>query len=479
MIKTIMILVGCLSLTMASLAQAQVIQAGMSYSGGAHLELPGSGATFIVPQGLFGQYDPREKLFNMNSPDGQQITVGFEGQNYADAIAKAKQPITTSDGIVMRPDLNNIIPLQGRFHGKAFTYSGKALVFMNVGAVVLVIKMPSGKAISVSSGGLGQNYEAFGDTLGWVMPSLSFAGESTQPQRALSMQMAGGDSSGQRQNLYHRAGRFVAGARMAGKATKYTVGPPAWVHYSQQDPFKAHGNRKLPKYIDHKGTGLFWRKFSLEQYDRKETNFIATISNLNLLNASKTKRLIFCYDNSKNTYRGTFITSVRNSMNTDWKKVDTGRYQIFQNQEHGFSSSVEGMIDTMFLDRRKGGGDIVMVEKTHTGKRAYWSSKYAFNGEVFTAHGINTSCPDHQPKADFVQYSNCTKDQSEAVCSYKIWPERYYSDGTYKSDKSNRSSSSSSGSYYSNSQNGSASMGNGCIAVSIPGGAGMMSCDPK
>lgn len=185
-----MILAALIGLFNTTIAYAQTPQAGVLYRGGAQIELVGSGATFAIPFGFSGQYNRAEKLFEMVSSSGQQINVGYEGKSYADVIAEAGQPITTSDGIVMKP-INSEAINNGKFVGEAFAYSGKALVVMNVGAVVVVLKTPEGKGLSLSSAGLGNNYQGFSAQIGLVTPSINYASQV----EAASQQQASSSSS--------------------------------------------------------------------------------------------------------------------------------------------------------------------------------------------------------------------------------------------------------------------------------------------
>lgn len=149
-------------------------QAGVIYPGGAQIELAGSRAWFTVPMGFTGQYNQQEKLFEMVSQAGEQINVGYEGKTYADAIDYAREPITTTDGVVMNPIKSEEVKL-GKASGEVFAYSGKALAILNVGAVAVVFKTPEGKGLSISSAGLGNNYQEFSRQIGLVTPSLRFA----------------------------------------------------------------------------------------------------------------------------------------------------------------------------------------------------------------------------------------------------------------------------------------------------------------
>jgi len=92
--KVIVMMIGWLSLFVSGFAEAQVIKTGVIYSGGAQLELAGSGATFTVPAGWSGQYNPAEKIFEMGTPMGDEsVAVGYEGKSYSDAVTYAKKPV--------------------------------------------------------------------------------------------------------------------------------------------------------------------------------------------------------------------------------------------------------------------------------------------------------------------------------------------------------------------------------------------------
>ena len=480
MVRIIMIMAGCLSLTMANLAQAQVIQAGTTYSGGGQLELPGSGASFTVPRGWFGQYDSRAKLFNMHAPNGQQITVGYKAQSYADAIAEAKQPITTSDGVVMHPDLSNIIRLQGRFRGKAFTYSGKALMFMNVGAVVLVIKMPSGKALTVSSGGMGQNYEAFGDTLGWVMPSLSFAGESRQPQRSSSTRQATVNQGVQ--NRQQASARGDGSITVAGisllKVTKHTELPPPWLKLDY-DPFKvAYRNRSLPPRVkrSRQGMGL---------YDLG-TNYKRQIVGYYWVDPIKEKRLSFCFDKRRDYHLGHFAVSDKAKSSRVWQQTDMGRFTLYCAGEKECYASGSGGVDVIFLDRAQGEMSTSLIHDfVWSRPRSFWGHSLFIGGVKYTASGINESCPSVIKDPTDVALSKCeksaTSQKAAGICKGTTQPEVYtmggkmrqeYIDSTTVHTSETRRGGSSSGSY--DTHFGTTS--DGKMIFSAPGVSGCAGC---
>ena len=178
------IMIAFMVLCISGVANAQVIRPGVTYHGGDQLELPGSGANFIVPKGWTGEYNQQEKQFDMTSENGS-ITVGYDGKSYAETLADAQKPTTTSEGVVMTPILNKAKKINGKLENILLPYTGKLLGFMDVSAAAWIIKMPSGKALTISSSGLGNNLDGFAAQIGLVAPSLKFTQQkNSTPNRS-------------------------------------------------------------------------------------------------------------------------------------------------------------------------------------------------------------------------------------------------------------------------------------------------------
>ncbi|MBN4073291.1 hypothetical protein JYT23_00480 [Mariprofundus ferrooxydans] len=218
--KVIILIISYLGMLISAQAQAQVIQAGQTYYGGATLELAGSEATFVVPRGWNGRYNQREKLFEMSGPAGENLSVGYEGKSYADALAYAKKPITTSDGIVMTPfDLQKI--QNDRTSGEMVIYKGTAL-FIPVGAVGIVLKTPANKGLTLSSVGLGNNFEALINQIALVGPTLHFPVYEQELKAKEVARLAEIERSRKKANQYNS--RVAKGSNNSGSSESFSRG---------------------------------------------------------------------------------------------------------------------------------------------------------------------------------------------------------------------------------------------------------------
>ncbi|RLL50797.1 hypothetical protein D8Y20_10960 [Mariprofundus sp. EBB-1] len=406
--KLFVTVIGCMSLLVSGFAQAQMIQTGVSYPGNSQLELPGSGATFTVPSGWSGQYNPAEKLFEMYSPSGQQVAVGYEGKSYADAIAYAKQPITTSDGIVMTPMLNKSKKFNGKFSGEAFPYTGKALIFMDVGAVAFVIQTPNGKALTLSSGGLGTNLTAFSNQIGLVTPSLSFTGQNRTYAKS---NQSSSQRSGSGLDMGAITGQVPSQSRSSNATTANTKSPKikqahkvnkplvvkagSWegtgkrsVKYGKGNPFKGYGMGELPAFIDHSSSGLYLRKneYGVNSGFSDDLNV--------MIFEHENTRVFFCAkDRQDNNYRGSY--NVERKINGKWEYVGTGNYQIYSTMPPASWPPSDRTLrshDMMILDRAKGPTEAIKVKMTDQGEDFWWDTHVSFNGIKFSSVGVAEYC---------------------------------------------------------------------------------------
>jgi len=463
------------------------------------VEMPNSGARISIPFGWVARLQSGTHNFdlvNVQHPAEQKVTLQDKGFNYSAAISDANRPLTLTNGMQIPQD-GSARKLPGQQQGKMFFYSMPYKPGQQLNALSVISKAPSGKAVVFKSAGLNMDKQVLAKNIQTVMQGLSFAGQTQQshPQMAgMNSALLHGQSAAriktytdnqalqdeldgyQSEHSYRQQGKglMVAGVRMAGRATEDTYAPPSWLRYTQRDPFYVYGNHRLPKYKNRKKEGLYWLPFSLG-YHKKASNW-SRIELYNLENVDRTRLVTFCREDLKNQYRGTFVIYQRKSFQEAWRKVDTGRYQMFANRSHDYSSGPEGALDTMFLDRKHGGNDIVMVEelKNSASERAYWSEQYAFNGEVYSAHGLNMTCSYKRSKGQ-ITLNGCAKDGGTKECYGKAFPKDFDSSGH------SRSASKNSGTSYSSGPNGQSSFGttsSGKTFFSMPGGGSMcLGCD--
>ncbi len=241
MIRLCKIIIGCLLLISAGTASSETPQADDIYQAGTLIELHDSGATFIVPAGFIGRYNQKEKSFEMISSSNQQINVGYEGESYVDTIASANKPITTTDGIVMTPISSDLIN-DGEFVGEVVAYSGKTLTLVEVGAIVAILKTPKNTSLTISSGGLGTNYQAFGRLIGLVIPTLQYLSRENDQQVKESAGIAGGSS------------KFNEQQRLSGNPDWRTALNGKYYYYIKGDGYGSFDRRKILLCAD----GTFW-----------------------------------------------------------------------------------------------------------------------------------------------------------------------------------------------------------------------------
>ncbi|RLL50798.1 hypothetical protein D8Y20_10965 [Mariprofundus sp. EBB-1] len=434
--KLITFVVGCMSLFISGVAQAETLRQGGSYPAGSIVELSQfGGAHFTIPNEwrAEGQGPNRISLF---PPMGHAVQV---------MEFMPVQNVRTFDLNMQR---NQVLIQQANTFVKAVNYqeapSDAGVVYNLQGksngqevAGMYVMRPLSNLGMSYTKMFIAPSSEWFANDLQMmqVMRRLGEIDNALIAQAKDRKSYAGGSNN--------RA--VVAGVRMIQEQTEDTYAPPSWVRYSQGDPFKAHGNKKLPKFVSHKVPGLFWQAFALKEYNTKLSNWNEIIG-YNLENSSGTKRLNFCHEGVKATSQGTFTVSTRKSTHAKWRQVDKGRYQMFQNHDHEYSSGPKGALDTMFLDRRNGDNDVVMVEEVAEDVySSYWYNRYAFNGEVYKAQGLNQSCS-YKPSKTSVILSKCMKKGGRKSCWGEAFPEDYDTAGNERG-RSGGSSSSSSGSY--------------------------------
>jgi len=443
MMKFITFVIGCLSLFISGIGQAEVVQLNKLYLGGSEIELPGSGVTFTVPSGWRGKFNQTTRNFDMGiGNQNLQLVVRYRGSSYASVLADFQQGLPLVNGDSLKPNGMHET-MQGKFHGEVFGYAG-VINFMQLNAVGLVIKNPSGRAVEIKSLGIDQPFPRLSGHIGLIIKTLRFPAYEQEFSAKASQQTSRPTHlSSQANRRYQIQGRTVAGVRILGEIYEDMVGPPSWVQVSKGWVFKGYGNRKLPKFVDHKREGLF---LFLKAEKTKKTYLSRHIYSNVWENSAGTKQLLFQVESAKNSYRGVFIVSSRMVGGNSWRQVDTGRYQIFTTTDNEYAFSLE----TMFLDRKNGKDDVVVVElvEKEDSDKWYWSNVIAFNGEVYKSHGINTSGSYKWWEAADVKISKCMGSGGGAVCRYKAFPETYDSAGHYiEKGSSSSSSSSSSGSY--------------------------------
>ena len=402
-------------------AQAEVVQAGMRYSAGAQLELPGSGATFSVPAGWRGQYNPKQKLFEMTLPAGGQVLVGYEGKRFDDAISYAQQAITTDDGVVMNPLPAQTRAFDNKFSGKAFAYSGKALMFMDVGAVAVVIKTPKDKGLTISAAGLGNDFKTFANQVAVVMRTLNFSSQPKQSHAQASgmnpAMMRGQSAASHTATASHGSGALsnselngaqelrsaahsTASAKAAKSSQKHTISKPAksqkasWegkgkkpVKFGKGNPFKDFGTGKYPSFVDHSRSGLYlWTTVRATNSGYSDQLNIVTFEHGDT-------QVFFCAeDNKANQYKGHY--SVKKKINGEWKYTEEGNYQLYSTKdpESWPNDLTDRPEDVMILDRLKGRAEAVKVKSLHFGNDRFWDTRVSFNGIEFSSVGIAEYC---------------------------------------------------------------------------------------
>jgi len=252
MLKIVMIVMALAGLFSATTAQAEVVRAGMHYGGGAQLELPDADVSFVVPFGWGGQFDQATKYFKMMNGAGDIVQVRYRGKSFEDAIAEAKRPLATADGVKLMPTGDSEV-FHEKYNGEVFYYSATIMMVMKANALVSVIKMPSGKALVLKSGGLNQPFPKLMQQLVGVAHTITFPAyeKKIRAEKAAKAAQAARVKARQQAKAAAEARKRIAAQDKKYRKFKSLSGNPDW---------RTHMNGRYYYYIKGRGNGIFDRR---------------------------------------------------------------------------------------------------------------------------------------------------------------------------------------------------------------------------